>query len=607
MRAMNGKISLFGLILSLILLFGGNGYGDDFECTDCHYDISVEGSVHDGVVSCQSCHEDIADEAHIDDGAEPVDCSLCHYDQSVLSQSTMHHTLGEDGPSCTVCHGDHDIKHRGYSDSKISNLNIPETCGECHPQETEEYLKSVHWNLAKRGVKESPVCTDCHLAHNYELGESSDFDMRIFQQETCIRCHQDPVINKKYGIAGGQAVQYMDSYHGLAVARGYDRSASCVDCHQTHLILKKEHPESSINPDNVQETCASCHPKATQTFALSYSHQAATESAAKVEYWVKKIYFWFVIVVLGGMALHNIIIAISHLIRRRRKDVEKQIPIPRFTKNEVIQHWILLITFITLAVTGFMLKFPDAWWAIALTKLGINEPARQLIHRVAATIMTGAAIYHIYYLFATRRGRDVLVSLLPGPEDITSAIQNVSYYLGFAKKKPEFDQFDYAEKAEYWALIWGTIVMGATGIILWWPTLVGDWAPYWLIKVSEIIHYYEAILATLAIVIWHWFFVLFNPETKMSFAWLDGNVHISDYKHHHGKKLRRVILEWMELRRGFIRREDLTPYTKLVFDTFEKYGHDVNDVFDREMEKDKELKSWIHKRIDEMEAKRNLN
>lgn len=596
-------IGIFVIGLALMMVFG-NGYADTLECSDCHDDMTIEASVHAGVVSCQSCHEDVTSEDHIEEGAKPVDCSLCHYDQAVLSPSTMHHSLGEDGPACSDCHGTHDIKSRAFSDSKISNLNIPETCGECHSDMMADYEKSIHWTYAKRGVKEAPVCTDCHLAHNYHLDTKDEFDMTVFQQETCIRCHEDPVINKKYMREGYQAVQYQDSYHGLAMMRGDKDAATCVSCHGAHKILTKEHPESTIYPENVQATCSQCHEGASATFAMSYSHKSNSESAAKIEYWVRKIYIWLLIVVLGGMALHNMLIAVSHIIRRRKKQLEGQIPIPRFTKNELVQHWLLLSTFIILAITGFMLKFPDAVWVKALIAVGVSEPVRQFIHRLSATLMTLTGLYHIYYLLATRRGRDVLVALLPNFYDLTSAVNNVLYYLGLRKERPEFDQFDYAEKMEYWALIWGTFVMGATGMILWWPMLVGDWAPVWLIKVSEIIHFYEAILATLAIVIWHWFFVLFNPETPMSFAWLDGNITIHDYKHHHGRKLRNVILEWMELRRGLITREDLTPYTKLVFDTFERYGHDPNDILDKEVEKDKELKAWINSHIEAIEVKR---
>ncbi|MCK5520643.1 MAG: cytochrome b/b6 domain-containing protein [Candidatus Marinimicrobia bacterium] len=584
--------------LVLILFLAFFAYGDDFECLDCHEDMTAE-SVHDGVVSCQSCHEDVEDESHMEEGAAAVECSMCHYEQSVVSKSSMHYHLGEDGPSCTDCHDSHQVQDRVHPDSKISNLMIPETCGQCHEDIVIEYKNSVHWNEAKRGIKEAPVCTDCHITHNYNPGENPNAlaDTRKMQEETCVRCHDDPVLRNKYETLDNQAYSYRDSYHGMAVVRGDENAAMCVDCHNVHSILGREHPESSVNEANIVNTCSQCHDGASFVFANSYSHKAYNESAATITHWVKKIYIWVIFIVIGGMVAHNLMITISHLIRERRKTKANMIPIPRFTKNEIVQHYLLLTSFIILAITGFMLRMPESWWAVGLTNLGISETIRQFIHRTSAVINGITGIYHVYYLIATSRGRDVLFSLFPGVNDATEAVGNIAYYLGLKKDRPEFGQYDYAEKAEYWALIWGTVVMGATGAVLWFPTLIGDWAPYWLIKVSEIVHYYEAILATLAIIVWHWFFVLFNPETKMSFAWLDGKVSLSDYKHHHMRKFKYVLREWKLLKMGNIEKEELKPYTALVMETLENHDYNPDDVFQKVIDGNEPLKEWLEKNI----------
>ena len=150
----------------------------------------------------------------------------------------------------------------------------------------------------------------------------------------------------------------------------------------------------------------------------------------------------------------------------------------------------------------------------------------------------------------------------------------------------------------YWALILGTLVMGATGLVLWFPTYVGDWAPYWLVKVSEIIHYYEAILATLAIIVWHWFFVLFNPETKMSFAWADGNVSVNDFKHHHLRRFKYVVLEWVKMKKGRIDKNDFKPFTALVVKTFEDHNYDPEDVFSKILDENPKIKEWVETNLD---------
>ncbi len=94
------------------------------------------------------------------------------------------------------------------------------------------------------------------------------------------------------------------------------------------------------------------------------------------------------------------------------------------------------------------------------------------------------------------------------------------YHMGKSDRKPDFDKYDYTEKIEYWALIWGTVIMALTGFILWFPTSFIQFLPQWTITVAETVHYYEAWLATLAIVVWHLFFVMLHPdEYPMSMTW----------------------------------------------------------------------------------------
>ena len=135
--------------------------------------------------------------------------------------------------------------------------------------------------------------------------------------------------------------------------------------------------------------------------------------------------------------------------------------------------------------------------------------------------------------------------------------------------------------------------MAVTGFILWFPTMVGDWAPVWLIKVSEIVHFMEAILASLAILVWHWFFVMFRPsEYPMSFTWTDGKMTLEHYRHHHERHFRRIILEWYEYNNERHPRSKLTNYTKLFKDTLEKSGFKLDRIIQGELNKDLELRVW---------------
>lgn len=632
----------------------------ELSCTDCHRYTAKNFSLHqDGVpnlqiADCSTCHSEegkehsesihglsliqgINEAAHCWDchGGHnvlsandplskvypmnlPKTCADCHSDTELLKElmitafkptETYTHSVhgrkfyggDENAPNCTSCHGVHNIKSRIQSGSTINEMNIPTMCGQCHTKEMEEYQASIHWLYIKKGVKYSPNCNDCHSEHGQReiSGNGNRIEAMRTQEETCMVCHENELLARRFGLSGNEPKLYQDSYHGLAVMRGDENAAMCIDCHNVHKILPRSHLESSVSDGNVVATCQKCHPDANEQFSKSYSHRSISEESLFVENLVRNLYFWLIVLVIGGMFLHNLLIYIYELRKnyRSRRDV---VHIPRFTKNEVVQHLFLLTSFITLAITGFALKFPNSFWANGLMEMGLTEDLRQLIHRIAAVIMILTGVYHVLYLLFTHRGRFILKNLLPNWRDIQHAIQNIKYHLRLTDKYPEFDLYDYTEKAEYWALIWGTLIMGVTGFFLWFPTIIGPWAPVWLIKVSEIVHYYEAILASLAIIIWHWFFVIFRPsEYPMSFVWVDGQISLKNFRHHHEKKFKEVLLEWYKFKNGMIDRKDFSYFTLLMFDAFEKNNIDPDSVFLQELERDSKLKKWLENQFSE--------
>jgi hypothetical protein len=124
---------------------------------------------------------------------------------------------------------------------------------------------------------------------------------------------------------------------------------------------------------------------------------------------------------------------------------------------------------------------------------------------------------------------------MPAPKDAVDAWDAIRHYLGFRVEKPAFGRFSYAEKAEYWALVWGMVVMAATGVMLWAKVTVGDLIPRWWLDVAVAVHFYEAVLATLAIVAWHLYQVFFDPDTyPMNWAWYDGKMSLEHYREEHG-------------------------------------------------------------------------
>ena len=204
----------------------------------------------------------------------------------------------------------------------------------------------------------------------------------------------------------------------------------------------------------------------------------------------------------------------------------------RMTENQRWQHLVLLSSFIVLVITGFALKFPYSWFAEAL---GMGEKLHSIVHRVAGVVLIGAGIYHLFYLAAAKEGRRLIRDLAPAVKDGFDAWGTMRYYLGLSKERPGFGRFSYAEKAEYWALVWGTALMGLTGVMLWAKVWVGNLLARWWVDVATAVHFYEAILATLAILVWHFYQVFFDPDVyPMNWAWWDGKMPVENYKHEHG-------------------------------------------------------------------------
>ena len=128
----------------------------------------------------------------------------------------------------------------------------------------------------------------------------------------------------------------------------------------------------------------------------------------------------------------------------------------------------------------------------------------------------------------------ILRAMMPVLNDIKQAIENVGYHLGLKTNKPRFGMFDYTAKAEYWALIWGTVLMTITGLVLWFPAITTSWLPAWVVRVCEVVHFYEAILAVSAIVIWHFYFVIVSPrEYPMSWIWITGRMPRDEWEELH--------------------------------------------------------------------------
>ncbi|WP_136810110.1 formate dehydrogenase subunit gamma [Desulfosediminicola flagellatus] len=214
--------------------------------------------------------------------------------------------------------------------------------------------------------------------------------------------------------------------------------------------------------------------------------------------------------------------------------------IERLNVQERLQHLFTFLTFVILVVTGYMLRIPEE----AILKLGQYGETiffyRGVIHRVAGVAMILTSVYHLVYLIVSRHGRSFFVDMLPTFKDIKDVIGNIGYYLGMRKSPPLFERFDYREKAEYWALVAGTVIISTTGIFLWSEAY---WSKF-ILDISILIHGMEAILATLAIIVWHFYAVHWKPgQFPMNSAWIDGKMSAHHLKEEHALQYERLVKE----------------------------------------------------------------
>jgi cytochrome b subunit of formate dehydrogenase len=136
--------------------------------------------------------------------------------------------------------------------------------------------------------------------------------------------------------------------------------------------------------------------------------------------------------------------------------------------------------------------------------------------------------------------------MIPKPKDgidLWETLEN-NLFLNRPAKEIKMGRFNFREKFEYLGLIWGTIVMTVTGFILWFKTGWLMFFPMWTFDVARAIHFYEAILATLTIIVWHFYSVVFNPDVyPMNWAWITGQMTEHEMQLEHGMELEKLKSE----------------------------------------------------------------
>ncbi len=514
-------------------------------CSDCHGAHAIPPSTvstspvyyRNVAATCTRCH---GNEQVVAKGGIAIPGAARLYAESIHNRAIVEKGLNKSA-TCVDCHGSHDIKDNLDPSSPIFRANIPATCGKCHYGVFTIYRESVHGVALARGVPDAPACNDCHGEHDIRQAAdpNSPVSVMAVSEKTCPSCHAAEKLSSRYGVPMGKVEGYRESFHGLSQRLGDRTVASCSSCHGVHEIFPSSDPRSTVNPKNLPVTCGKCHPGATANFAKGNIHAGTGGAGATIKYWVRNTYIWLIVLVIGGMVAHNGADYFRKMQERYRKRREwAHSAYVRMNRTERIQHVLTFSTFIVLVITGFALKFK---WSIPLLGDQTNVWLRGTLHRLAALIMVGTCLYHLAYVVFTQRGRDQFLHMMPRLKDAHDVVGMLRYFAGLSPHRPKFDRYSYVEKAEYLALVWGSMVMIVTGFMLWFENTTLKHIPMWGVDVATLVHYYEAILATLAILVWHFYYVFVNPDfAPMAFTWIDGKLSREEMEHEHPLELEEI-------------------------------------------------------------------
>ncbi len=506
-------------------------------CTDCHGTHGVKPKEDENSPVYRASIPKLCGECHQKNGKAVQGTNLKEVDALHDYSSSVHgRSLAEKGllsaAVCTDCHTTHFNLKQSDERSSVNPRNIAATCGSCHKGIYNEYMASDHAFKADDGNNgmKYPTCQTCHTAHNISEVHKDKFMAEITTQ--CGKCHTK------------LAETYLETYHGKVYQLGYMQAARCSDCHGAHKIYNIRNPKSSVGPENIVATCQKCHADASKRFTGYLTH--ATHNNKSKFPWLFYT-FWamtgLLVSVFIFFGLHTLLWLPRSIQAMRKKkahseEIGEKVYVRRFTRSQSITHIFVIISFLSLAFTGMLLKFAFTPWAKFLVQLIGGAQVAGIIHRMAAVITFGYFFYHVVSLFNMKKekgiswknfifGKDTLMF---NAQDVKDFVASIKWFTGRGPR-PSYGKWTYWEKFDYMAVFWGVVVIGSTGLVLWFPVFFTKFLPGWLINVAQIIHSDEALLAVGFIFTIHFFNTHLRPEAfPMDTVIFTGQVEVDEYK-----------------------------------------------------------------------------
>lgn len=550
----SGKVDCSSCHAEIADIYASSGHGQAYDrkmenapyCTECHGTHLVKSKNDETSPVFRSAVPALCGRCHQNNGKALVGTDLREKD-ALHDYSTSVHglSLQEKGllstAICTDCHTTHLNLKESDERSSIHPDNLAGTCGKCHKGIFDQFMDSDHGYKAGQTDLKLPTCETCHTAHNIANVKSDRFTSQITVQ--CGKCHKE------------LSETYLETYHGKAHQLGHSQAASCSDCHGAHNIYKMDNPKSTIGPRNIVKTCQKCHTDANMKFTGYLTH--ATHYNKEQFPWLYYT-FWAMTSLLLGVffifGLHTLLWlprSIGHMIKKREhpKIEGRQVYIRRFSKTQRITHIFVIVSFITLALTGMILKFSYMDWAKVMAKLIGGAKVAGGLHRFAAVITFGYFIYHVVSLFKLKKLKGLKMknfifgsnTLMFNKQDLKDFWASIRWFIGIGPR-PDYGRWTYWEKFDYFAVFWGVVVIGSTGLILWFPEVFTKFLPGWLINVAQIIHSDEALLAVGFIFTIHFFNTHLRPESfPMDTVIFTGHVPLEEYRHDRPRDYERMV------------------------------------------------------------------
>jgi cytochrome b subunit of formate dehydrogenase len=504
---------------------------------------SLRESVH-GELACTDCHADVKKLPHRKDGLEAVDCVTCHQslgggrwapgsraawlapEPPAIVVHTRDYTLSAhaddsvaNNADCATCHTAHYVFPSDDSRASTHRLKSPRMCGSCHEEELEQYRMSMHGAALKTPWKgDSATCSDCHSSHR--ISDMKKTPAHRLVTENCGECHQ------------AELDGYMASPHGQLAWHGNEEAPKCVDCHDGHEITHVSDIRSPVNPANRVETCRKCHESANEQFAKYDPHATTSDFGKYPGMWLLgKGMGALIILVILFFYLHSVLWfwrekkerpviyrhsdSRSYPVRVKPEKKRSGIHFQRFPWYWRVNHWLLALSLMSLVFTGMVVMYPNTAWAMAVVPaLGGPEILGTIHHWVGVVFLLTIFGHAAVVLVRVLRDKDFdwfgPDSLLPRKKDWEDMKAQFRWYFGKGPQ-PRFDRWTYWEKFDYWAVYWGALVIGLSGILLWLAESVGQVLPGWIFNLATVAHGLEAFLAVMTLFVVHFFNNHFRP------------------------------------------------------------------------------------------------